>query len=199
MQNNSKSAGDSPRLPVASDVYNELDSESGEFLRLLEEQEQVRRQRLPEIRTVLVVLSAAGMVFDVRSLAQKIRLSYPAAKVFFRTTLAIPVGEAAPSNVDLVIDLTGPGQRQKWFHARALRKIGRVVVGRNAGIFRKRLYDRIFDEKDGKPLPSEVMDREREVQKAVLALVSVPLSQVGDTPPDRGKTIALELPPMTKL
>jgi hypothetical protein len=182
----------------------EIDSESQTFLSTLMSEEQVRSHRIPGVRTVLVVLSAKGMVYDIESLRQKILLSYPDSTVFFLTTLGKPVGSLPPRQVDLLIDFTGSGQRQGWFYARKLRRMARVAVGRNAGLFRKRIYDKIFDEKSPDPAleklaASDVLERERQVQKRILNLSGVAFVQYGDTPPDRGKSIALELPPMQRL
>lgn len=176
------------------------DPESELFLEVLEEQERVRSNRIPSVSTVLIVLSAKGMVFDREALRQKVLLTYPDATVFFKTTLGSALGAQSPQNVDLVIDFTGPRQRQKFAHAARLRRMARFVVGRNAGFLRKRRYDRIFDEKAlGARLPEHPLKRERIVQKGVLALAGVPLSQLGDTPPDRSFSIALELPPLKQM
>jgi hypothetical protein len=177
-----------------------LDLESQSLLKLMAEQERVRANKVPGVRTVLVVISAKGMVYDVESLRQKILLSYADAAVFFMTTLGKPVGAAAPQHVDLLVDFTGPGQRQGLFYAKKLRRMARVAVGRNAGLFRKRIYDRVYDEKEKSgSLPAEILQRERVVQREVLSLAGVAFVQAGDTPPDRGKSIALELPPMARL
>lgn len=177
-----------------------FDSESEQFLSLLSEQEKIRAQRVPGVRTVLVVLSAKGMVYDMESLRQKILLAYPDAAVFFRTTSGKPIGVAAPNRLDLLIDLTAPRSRQGLFYPRKLRSMARFAVGRNAGLFRKGSYDRIFDEKDpGASVPSDQLARERYVQRQVLALAGVALAQMGDTPPDRGQSIALELPSLKRL
>jgi hypothetical protein len=120
--------------------------------------------------------------------------------VFFLTTLGKPIGSPPPRQVDLLIDFTGPGQRQGWFFARKLRRMARAAVGRNAGLFRKRIYDKIYDEKaPSATLSTDVLERERQVQKRILNLSGVAFVQYGDTPPDRGKSIALELPPMQRL
>lgn len=180
----------------------DLDSESTHFLSTLMSEEQVKAHRIPGVRTVLVVLSAAGMVYDIESLRQKILLSYPDSTVFFLTTLGKPIGSQPPRQLDLLIDFTGPGQRQGWFFARKLRRMARAAVGRNAGLFRKRIYDKIYDEKasnSGASLSKDVLERERQVQKRILNLSGVAFVQYGDTPPDRGKSIALELPPMQRL
>ena len=177
-----------------------LDQESQGYLSVLAEQERIRANRVPGVRTVLVVLSSAGVVYDMEALRQKILLAYPDAVIFFMTTLGKPVGAACPYEVDLLIDFTGPGQRQGWFFAKKLRRLARVAVGRNAGLFRKSIYDRIFDEKaNSSRLPAESLARERLVQRQVMSLAGVALAQSGETLPDRGKTIALDLPPMGRL
>src|SRR5579885_3511462 len=145
----------------------DLDAESTHFLSTLMSEEQVKAHRIPGVRTVLVVLSAAGMVFDIESLRQKILLSYPDSTVFFLTTLGKPIGSPPPRQVDLLIDFTGPRQRQGWFFARKLRRMARAAVGRNAGLFRKRIYDKIYDEKapesKDSALSKDVLERERQV------------------------------------
>lgn len=179
---------------------NDADQESNHFLARMGEQERCRGNRVPGVRTVQVVLSSAGMVFDVESLRQKILLSYSDAAVFFLTTRGKPIGASPPPHVDLLIDLTGPRQRQGFLYSKKLRRSARVAVGRNAGWFRKKIYDRVFDEKaQASGLPSEVLQRERHVQKAVLALAGIAFVQAGDTPLDRGKITPMELPPFLKL
>ena len=175
------------------------DPESKAFMQTMADQEKVRSNRVNNVRTVLVVLSTAGMVFDVEALRQKVLLTYPEAAVFFRTTQGKPVGSVTPDRVDLLIDFTGPRQRQGIFYARKLRRIARFAVGRNAGFFRKGIYDRVFDERaQASSLPSEKLARERIVQREVLGLVGVAFVQAGDSAPDRGKITPLELPPLAK-
>jgi hypothetical protein len=181
-------------------TYDHADPESQYFLVRMAEQEQCRTNRVPGVRSVLVVLSAAGMVYDSESLRQKILLSYPDSKVYFMTTQGKAFEGAVPSSVDLLIDLTGPGQRQGWFFCRKLRRMARVAVGRNAGLFRKKIYDRVYDEKAlASDLPKELLAREREVQRAIFALAGVAFIPMGDTPMDRGKITPMELPPFAKL
>lgn len=177
-----------------------MDPESEACLTQMVKQEGVLSNRIPGVKFVLVILSAKGMVYDLEALRQKIVLSYPDAAVFFQTTYGQPIGLETPPKVDLLIDFTGPGQRQKLFYAKKLRRMARYAVGRNAGFFRKSIYDRIFDEREKTAeIPTEMLQRERVVQKKVLNLAGVAFVQTGDTPPDRGKTIALELPGMLKL
>ena len=155
-------------------------------------------ETVPDVRTVLVVLSSAAMVFDSEGIRQKIMMVYNDAAIFFRTTSGKALGVPSPEKVDLLIDLTGPGQRQGLFYAFTLKRMARVSVGRNAGFFRKKLYDFIFDEKvESQNLPIDVFERERLVQKTVLALAGVPFVVAGATTPNREKMIALELPPLT--
>jgi sensor histidine kinase YesM len=176
-----------------------LDAQSESLLLLLAEQERIRSNRSAGVKTVLVVLSAQGMVFDTESLRQKILLAYPEAAVFFRTTSGSAVGVSSPDHVDLLIDFTGPGQRQGLFYARKLRSVARVAVGRNAGFFRKSIFDRLYDEKVNRAkLPLDLLTKERFVQKEVLALAGVPLAQMGDVPTDQGKTIGLEISSLRK-
>ncbi len=156
-------------------------------------------QRVSGVRTILVVLSSRAIVLDVEALRQKALLAYPDAAVFFMTTAGKPVGVSSPQSVDLLVDMTGPGQRQGWFFARKLRKMAKFAVGRNAGLFRKKIYDRIFDEKSHRQnLPNDYLERERYVQKQVLALAGIPVIPAAGTTADRARTIALELPPLAK-
>ena len=176
------------------------DPQTAIYLARMAEQEGTRTHRVPGVRTVLVVLSAAGMVYDVESLRQKVVLAYPDSAVFFVTTIGKPVGVMHPPQVDLLIDFTGPGQKQGMFYPKRLRRAARITVGRNAGFFRKKIYDRVFDEKSKQvQLPTESLARERVVQRHVLELAGVAFVPSGDTPPDRGKITPLELPPFAKL
>jgi len=181
-----------------------LDSESQTLLELMREQERVKGSRFAGVRTVLIVLSSRGLVYDIPALRHEVCLAYPDATVFFRNTLGKAIGASAPAYVDLLVDLTGPGQRQRLFYALKLRRGARAAVGRNAGLFRKRSYDRVYDEKAHPAQEStrafhDVLEQERHVQKRVLALAGVGLIPTGETHPDRGKTIALGLPPMQRL
>jgi hypothetical protein len=178
----------------------QLDRESEALLALLSEQERIRSNKVAGVRTVLVVLSARGMVFDSHALRQKILHTYKDAAVFFQTTDGQAAGAAAPKQVDLLIDFTGPGSRQGLFAARKYRAASRVAVGRNSGLFRKKIYDRVFDEKEkARSLAKDVLERERQVQKEVLAMAGVPLSQTADAMADQSDSIALGLPSMKRL
>jgi hypothetical protein len=177
-----------------------MDSESLLSLTQMADQKSVLENRFSDVKSVLVIFSAKGIVFDREALLQKIHAAYPSAAVFFGTTALKPVGADSPKVVDLLIDFTGPGQRQGWFAARTLRRKARFAVGRNAGLFRKRLYDRIFDEKaPASEAPSEILQRERFVQRKVLALAGVAFAPVSDALEDLSRSIALDLPSMKSL
>lgn len=174
------------------------DMDSRYYLDSLKARELTKANRVPGVQKVLVVLSSAGMVYDAEAIRHKILLFYPESAVFFRATSGRPLGIESPKQVDLIIDLTGPRQRSPLFYASKLRRMGRFVVGRNAGFLRKRIYDRIFDEKSKSDLPGDLLERERVVQREVLALAGVAMIPVGLATPDRSKEIALELPPLAR-
>lgn len=167
------------------------------YLKALQEKERVQVNVVSGVRTVLVVLSSVGLVYDVEALRTKILFVYPDAAVFFRNTSGLPYGVSSSEKVDLLIDLTGPRSTQGWFYARKLRRMARVCVGRNVGLFRKRIYDRLFDEKTEK-VPEDLMDREFFVQTKVLELAGIPQVPIAGVTPDRSKSIALNLPPLAK-
>jgi len=171
------------------------DVETLHHLQTLGIEERIRNNRIENVKTILVILSSRAVAFDIDSLKQKIRMTYPGAKVYFESTQAYPVGERAPKKLDLVIDFTGPLQRHKWFYARQLRSRARVLVGRNAWFLREHLYDRIYKEQ-AHDLPADLLEREKFVQKEVLELAGVPVSTQGILGPDLGKKIALTLPPL---
>ncbi len=176
-------------------------NESSEtYLASLDERQRLQENLIDGVRNVLVVLPSFGLAFDQEGIRQKVTLAYPKASVFFRTTSGKPFGVPSPEEsdaIDLLIDLTGPGNRQGWFYARKLRKMARVAVGRNAGLFRKRIYDRVYDDKSIRAqLPADLLERERYVQKHVFALAGVAMMPQGDLTQDLGKVIALDLPLM---
>lgn len=179
-------------------IYHE--EKSDVYLSPLAERERLASQVFPDVKTILVVLSSRAVTNDWAALKQKIHFVYPQAEVYFRTTSGQPFkSPPAPSKVDLLIDFTGPGMRQGWFYALSLRGSAKYAVGRNAGLFRKGRYDRIFDEKDPKtPVSKDVLERERVAQKRVLELAGIPSISIADAVEDRGKEIALELPPLMK-
>ena len=174
------------------------DSETNATLRQLQEEEAIRRNRVENVRSILVILSGRAIVYDDASLRQKIQLTYPDAKAYFMTTEAYPMGEKLPASakIDLVIDFTGPGHRHKWFWARKLRSRARVCVGRPAGLFREHIYDRLSTELKRDDLPRDVLDRERLIQREVLALAGIPISHQGNLGKDLSHTIASRLPPL---
>jgi len=168
------------------------------YLNLLEDRIRIQENRFSGVQTVLVVLSSRAMTFDVYALTQKILFSYPDAAVFFKSTSGIGMGLACPDKVDLLIDFTGPRQRQGLFYSRKLRRMARFAVGRNAGFFRKGSYDRIIDEKIlADQLPKSLLECEAFVQKRVLALAGVPTLPIGLATEDKSTVIATELPPLS--
>jgi hypothetical protein len=169
------------------------DVETLHHLQTLGIEERIRQHRVANVKSILVIFSSRSVAFDIDSLKQKIKMSYPEAKVYFESTLAYPMGERAPEKLDLVIDFTGPGQRHKWFYARKLRSRARVTVGRNAWFFREHIYDRIFNEQEHE-LPEDLLAREKFVQKEVLELAGVPVSTQGTLGADLSKKIATKLP-----
>lgn len=176
------------------------DPETTHCLSEVTEPEAIRAARVPGVKSVLVVLSSRAMAFDTDSMRHKIRQAYPEAASYFMGSSGSFMGVEAPSSVDLVIDLTGPGERGGWLLSRKLRRLGRVVAGRNAGPFRKRTYDRVFDEqKDQELLPVDLLSRERFVQKQVLGMVGISVLPVSDPVPDLGHSLATQLPPFKKL
>ncbi len=179
-----------------------LSDSSQYYLDLLAEQERLKANRFAGVRTVLVVLSASGMAYDMDGFRGRIHSAYPEAAVFFMTTKGRALGASAQGHVDLLIDLTGPRQRQGLFFARGLRSKARFTIGRNAGLFRKRIYDRIFDEKapehQARLAAQSPLAREHSVQREVLALAGVASAPHSESAPDRGKSIALDLPPLAR-
>jgi len=173
------------------------DQDTLRSLSALEERQKIAAHKVPGVRTVLVVLSAKGMVFDVEALRHRILAVYPDSAIFFRSTSGKPLGVASPQSVDLLVDFTGPGQRQGWFYSRKLRRMAKFAVGRNAGLFRKRIYDRVFDEAEkAASLPSDFLALEGVVQREVLALGGIAVVPTASVTEDRSKTIALDLPPL---
>ena len=170
------------KAPTATEDSVLVDQESQKFLHLLDQETELRKHREKDIKTVLVILSNRGLTFDVASLKQKITLAYPGAQVFFKATGGGDCfGPAAPSQVDLLIDFTAPGAHQHLGMFLKFRMQGRIVIGRNKGIARKLLYNRVFDEKNPElDLPRDLLQSERIVQREVLALAGIPLSQHGD-------------------
>ncbi len=146
-----------------------------------------------DVKSVLVVLSSGAQAFDQPALRKLITLTYPGAAVFFVTTSGGAMGVAGPNRVDLVIDFTKPGARQSMFFARGMRNRGAQTVGRNAGWFyRRKHYDRVFDESSDPARPADFNDSEVWAQRKVLELAGVAIVHQGGVMPDRSKEIALE-------
>ena len=174
------------------------DHESAFYLDFLQTKEQIEKNRIPNVKSVLVVFPSKGLAFDAEGLRSMIIREYPGAEVFFLSTSGKPwKSPQIPNTVDLTIDFTGEGQMQNWFFARRMRSRSKFIVGRNKGLFRKRLYDRIFDEKKIK-ISTDMLDRERLAQKEVLALAGIAVVPVAGTTADRSKMIALDLPPLQR-
>ncbi len=157
-------------------------------------------EKIHKVSSVLVILSSRGMVFDIHSIRQKVTNTYPGSHVYFKTQLLKSLGEPSPTHVDLIIDLTGPNQRESFCLPWKLSKIGKLIVGRNTGWLRKKFYHRLVTEELINHLPTQLLERERLIQKKVFQLAGVPFLDKGENPlPDLGKTIALELPGLQKL
>lgn len=171
-----------------------MDPETEQSLSQLTIDPKILANRVPGVQSVLFVLSSRGMVFDLSSLRHKTQAAYPGAKVYFATQSGHPIGEDAPSKVDLLVDFTGPRERQGVFIARRWRRQGRVVIGRHSGFFRTGLYDKIFEEIKSGVVPHEQMDRERFVQRTLLEMAGIAILPVGDAHQDRGKITPLTLP-----
>jgi hypothetical protein len=174
---------------IQSSISNSKDLESEGYLANLAADEKLRAaEKVPQVKTVVVLLSTRSMAYDRSALTQKIQLTYPESKVFFMTTFGLAVGPTAPEQIDLLIDFTGPGQKHKRMLARSLRSRTRVAVGRDAGFFRLFIYDRVVSESK-ETLPDDLLARESIVQRMVLRLAGIPLSQKGELLVDLAKDI----------
>lgn len=145
-----------------------------------------------QVRTVLIVLSSKAMSFDLYSLKNFVTQVYQDAVVFFVSTTGDAVGVEAPSQVDLVIDLTPPAARQGLGFARAMKSRSRYQVGRDSGWFyRKKYYTRIYDEfsVQEESLPTDLLVRERVIQKQVLKYAGLELRTHGGVRPDMSHEI----------
>lgn len=171
-----------------------IDPISEQLLQKINEEQRVRANRIPGVRTVLVVLSPTGMVYDTEALKHKLMESYPECAVFFEDSMGFSLGAAAPQQIDLLIDFTPPDYPGGILRTRRLRRIARVAIGRNAGLLRKRLFDRVLDEK-AKNLgaPEDKMLRERFIQKRIMGMAGVVFSHSGETPIDHSKNLARTL------
>lgn len=179
--------------PMTNKVSKDVETERS--LQTLAEQEKLKKHQVENVRTVLVVLSGVSVAYDIAALRHKISRVYSNAAVFFEATIGKPLGLARPARVDLLIDFTAPRQREGFFRARQLRRCVRFAVGRDAGWFRKKSYDRVIDESD-LARDKDLLHRERVAQRRVLEAVGVGIVLQGDTTEDRAHDIALELPPL---
>ena len=171
-----------------------VDQESGRSLQKMDESRKALASRFQGIQNILVVLSSRGIVYDVQALRQNILHAYPQARVFFDTPLA--KHRASWGTVDLLIDFTGPGERERFCQAKKLRAMARIAVGRNAGWYRKKIYDFVYEETQRS---KQLLEQERFVQKQVLSLAGVAWIPSGVPLPDEGASIALGLPSMQGL
>jgi len=188
---------------VSSQSFNSTqpnESSSEFYLQLLQEQEKIKKNRIAGVKTVLVVLSYKGMAYDRDALKQKIHLSYPESTVFFCTTNQKPLGPTYPEVVDLVIDFTPGGSWRNLFAPRKFKHMAKSIIGRDGGLFRARIYDRVFNESNDPVVKSlQGLHREKEVQKRVLELAGVAMIPVGDTPRTVERELPLKLPSMKNL
>lgn len=175
-------------------------TDSQYYLDLLAQQERLKSNRFAGVRTVLVVLSSAGMAYDADGFRSRVQGAYPESAVFFVSTRGDALGAVSQGQVDLLIDLTGPGQKQGLLFARRMRGKARFAVGRDVGFFRKRTYDRIVEDSSVRQSHPGLgpLALEHEVQRRVLALAGVAATPHSESGRDRGKLIALELPPLAR-
>ena len=150
-----------------------------------------------EVRAVLVILSAMGMVYDRDAIRQKMLLVYPNAAIFFNNPNGTPCGVSSPQYVDVLIDLTAHSHKQSWWYVRNLRRMARFAVGRDVGLFRRKLYDRVVAQDKNQNKSSDWFESECRIQKQLFALAGISLDASGDTTYDLSRTIALELPPLS--
>lgn len=176
------------------------ESSSEFYLQLLQEQEKIKKNRIPGVKSVLFVLSYKGMAYDRDALKQKTHLSYPESTVFFAATSGKAVGPGYPEVVDLVIDFTPGGSWRNIFAPRKFKQMAKSIVGRAGGPFRARIYDRVFDEeKNADVVRLDGLHREKEVQKRVLEMAGIAMIPVGETPRTIEKELPLKLPSMKNL
>jgi hypothetical protein len=74
---------------------------------------------------------------------------------------------------------------------------GKQVVGRTAGWFyRRKNYDRVYDQAMDPGVPSDYLSSEAWAQRKVLELAGIPVVRQGGVTLDRSKDIASSLPPL---
>jgi hypothetical protein len=195
-----KIQGENSMKKTQEDLMGGVDLETAHSFKLLEERQEAEKNRLTNIKNVLVVLPATAMAFDRDALRFFILQAYPNAHVIFWSASGQTLGNSPRTNqVDLAIDFSAPGQFQGIFFARKIKRLAKTTVGRNAGLFRKRIYDRVFDETailNQAKHTTDTFYREMQIQKKVLALAGVACIPAANTTSDRSKMIALELPPL---
>ncbi|MBU6375855.1 MAG: hypothetical protein KGQ59_07665, partial [Bdellovibrionales bacterium] len=76
-----------------------MQNDSEFYLSTLAEQERLQTYRFAGVRTILVVLSSAGMAVDLDGLRSRIHAAYPDAAVFFVTTRGKTLGASSKGHV----------------------------------------------------------------------------------------------------
>ncbi len=175
--------------------YGDTDSVSLFHLAQIAESQQVSHSCFEKVIFILVILSAKGMPYSIEFLMKIILCSYPNSVIFFQTTSGQMIKAKTPEKIDLVVDFTGPRQRQKKILPRQWKNMTRFIVGRNWGSFRKHYYDRVLNEASNHfYLPEKMLQYEKWVQRKVLGLAGIGWAQTSEIPKDQGKTIARTLP-----
>jgi hypothetical protein len=174
------------------------DFETGAALHKLEQGLTLDAQKFSDVKSVLFVFSSFAVAFDPYALRHMAETAYPGCKVYFMSISGQAWGtKTIPNEIDLVVDFSPPKAHQNFLFARKMRKLGKHVVGRNVGLFRKSSYDRIFDEKENlAALPVDMMARERVVQRKVLELAGIAAVPNAKASQNLEKEIATELPPL---
>jgi len=124
------------------------------------------------ISLVRVILPKKGIVYSLDVLREKILFSYPDSMSFFQEATGQVIGVRGPRYVDLGIDLTGWSDPQSFLSVFRFRKEARLIVGRNIGFWRKRFYDRVFDENQ-LYVPKDSPEWEIQAQMGVLRLAGI--------------------------
>ena|SRR6185503_3441957 len=124
------------------------------------------------VSLVRVVLPRRRVVYSLDILREKILSSYPDSVSFFQEATGRMIGDRGPRYVDLGIDLTGSDDPQSFLFLFRFRREARLIVGRNVGFWRKRFYDRVFDENQ-LHMPKDSPEWEVQAQMGVLRLAGI--------------------------